>query len=216
MERKMTTRRRVTICAALAVALTAHGVSVSAQQPTYKYTMPMPPTYKYTTPMPPGVASPDTVETRFGTLQFYGGFPDQASTDKIYDNLDFQRAVQAYLLALPAASLAAMRKGFAQWGPANTTVLIFAHLMDSRSIFLTANNNTVYSAAWIDLHEGPLVVEIPPKVLGVVDDFWFRYVVDVGFVGPDHGDGGKYLMLPPGYKGEVPDGYYIGATSHIR
>jgi hypothetical protein len=54
--------------------------------------------YKYETPTPPGIASPDTIETRFGTLKFFGGFPDQASTDKLYDNLDFQRAVQAYLL----------------------------------------------------------------------------------------------------------------------
>jgi len=85
----MTTRRRVTICAALAVALTAHGVSVSAQQPTYKYT----------TPMPPGIASPNAVETRFGALHFFDGFPDKPSIEKLYDNLDFQRAVQGYLLA---------------------------------------------------------------------------------------------------------------------
>jgi hypothetical protein len=59
------------------------------------------PTYKYNTPMPPGVAAPDTLETRFGTLNFVDGMPDKASTEKLCDNLDFQRAVQAYLLALP-------------------------------------------------------------------------------------------------------------------
>ena len=59
--------------------------------------------------MPPGVASPDQVETRLGTLNFFDGFPDKASAAKLLDNLDFQRAVQAYLLALPAVNQAANR-----------------------------------------------------------------------------------------------------------
>ena len=62
---------------------------------------------------------------------------------------------------------------------------------------------------WIDLHDGPLVVEVPPKVLGVIDDFWLNWVVDVGLTGPDRGVGGKYLLLPPGYEGAVPEGYFI-------
>ncbi len=75
--------------------------------------------------------------------------------------------------------------------------------MDSRSIFLTANNNTAYSWMWLDLRNGPLVVEVPPKVLGVIDDMWYHWVADIGITGPDKGQGGKYLLLPPGYKGEV-------------
>jgi len=58
--------------------------------------------FEYTTPVPPGIAAPKEMPTRFGTLKFFDGVPDQASTQKIYDNLDFQRAVQGYLLALPA------------------------------------------------------------------------------------------------------------------
>jgi hypothetical protein len=63
--------------------------------------------YKYETPMPPGVASPNSVESRLGTLKFFDGFPDKASAEKLFDNLDFQRAVQAYLMAIPAVSQAA-------------------------------------------------------------------------------------------------------------
>ena len=80
--------------------------------------------YKYETPMPPGVLSPNAVETRFGTLNFFAGVPDKASTDKIYDNLDFQRAVQAYLLGLPVVNQVGNRAGILQMGPANTTVPI--------------------------------------------------------------------------------------------
>lgn len=104
--------------------------------------------------LPPGIAAPDTLETRFGTLHLFDGFPDKESTNKLYDNLDFQRAVQAYLLALPPVSMVARREGLTKWGPANTTIPTFDNLMDSRSLFLTANANTPYTCMWINLHKG--------------------------------------------------------------
>jgi hypothetical protein len=147
--------------------------------------------YKMQTPIPPGIASPDKVETRLGTLNFFDGFPDKATVEKLYDNLDFQRAVQAYLLAIPAVSQAVNRNAILTLGPANTVVPIFEQLMNSRSTFLTANDNTDYSWTWIDLRNGPLVVEVPPKVLGAMNDMWYRWVVDLGITGPDKGEGGK-------------------------
>jgi hypothetical protein len=165
--------------------------------------------YKYETATPPGIASPDQVKTRLGTLRFSDGFPDKATADTLLENLDFQRAVQAYLMALPPVSQAANRDAIRTLGPINKTVPIFEQLMDSRSIFLTANDNTVYSWAWLDLHAGPLVVEVPPKVLGLVNDMWYRWVVDVGITGADKGAGGSYLFLPPGYTGEVPKGNFV-------
>jgi hypothetical protein len=150
-----------------------------------------------------------TVETRLGTLKFFDGFPDEATVQKVYDNLDFQRGVQAFLNTMPAAGLYATRKGFGTIGPANQTVIMFESLMDSKSLVLTANTETIYNLVWLDSKNGPLVIEIPPNVLGMMDDFWQRPVVDVGRVGPDKGKGGKYLLLPPGYKGEVPEGYFV-------
>jgi hypothetical protein len=94
---------------------------------------PASPEFKFSTPTPPGVALPDSVETRFGTLHFFDGVPDQASTDKIYDNLDFQRAVQAYLLTLPVVNQVGNRAGTLAVGPANTTVLIWQQMVDSRT-----------------------------------------------------------------------------------
>jgi len=165
--------------------------------------------YKMTTPVPPGVAMPESVETRLGTLRFFDGFPDQPSVEKIYDNLDFQRAVQAYLLALAPVNMAGLREGLLTVGPANTTIPTFEANMNARSIFLTANATTPYTWVWINLHNGPVVAEVPPMTLGMIDDFWFQYVTDIGIVGPDRGKGGKYLLLPPGYKGEVPEGYMV-------
>jgi hypothetical protein len=161
------------------------------------------------TSVPPGIASPDEMKTRIGTLKFFDGFPDRPTVEKLFDNLDFQRAVQAYLLGLAPVSQVANRKGILEVGPANRTVPIFEQMMTPQSIFLTPNNNTPYTWFWLDLHNGPLVLEIPPKVLGLIDDMWYRFVTDLGIMGPDKGLGGKYLLLPPGYKGEVPEGYFI-------
>jgi hypothetical protein len=164
---------------------------------------------KMTTTLAPGIAMPDRVDTRLGTLEFFAGFPDEASVEKLYDNLDFQRAVQAYLLAIPAVSQAYNRSEILKLGPANTTVPIFEDRMDSKSVFLTPNTETPYSWMWIDLRNGPVVLEAPPKVLGALNDIWFRWVIDIGFTGPDKGAGGKFLILPPGYSGDVPDGYFV-------
>ena len=165
--------------------------------------------YKMTTKIPDGIASPDKVDTRLGTLEFFDGFPNKATVKKINDNLDFQRAVQAYLLAMAPVNMVGLREGLLGVGPANVTIPTFEANMNARSIFLTANATTPYTWVWIDLHQGPLVVEAPPMTLGMIDDFWFRYVTDIGVVGPDKGKGGKYLLLPPGYDGKVPEGYFV-------
>ena len=62
----------------------------------------------------------------------------------------------------------------------------------------------------IDVSDGPLVLETPPMSLGVIDDMWFNWVTDFGLPGPDRGEGGKYLLVPPGYAGELPEaGYFV-------
>jgi len=166
------------------------------------------PKVKMTTDIPASILTPDSVETRLGTLQFFDGFPDEATVQKVYDNLDFQRAVEVFLTAMPAASMSAIRTGVRAFCPDNQTVFIAETLLDSRSLVLTANSETVYVAGWLDTHDGPLVMEVPPRMLGTIDDSWSRYVTDLGAPGPDRGRGGKYLLLPPGYAGDVPEGYF--------
>ena len=86
---------------------------------------------------------------------------------------------------------------------------IWSELMDAKSQFLTANADTVYFWVNINITDGPLVVETPPLSLGVIDDIWFRWVTDFGLPGPDRGEGGRYLMVPPDYKGELPQSGYV-------
>jgi hypothetical protein len=172
----------------------------------------MKPKLKMTTEIPPSITTPDSVETRLGTLRFFDGFPDDATVQKVYDNLDFQRGVQAFLTALPAAAVSAMRKGIRMFGPDNQTVLIAESLLDSHTLWGIPNTETIYSNMLLDTTDGPLVIAVPPHVLGLIDDFWGRYVIDVGNAGPDRGRGGKYLLLPPGHAGDVPDGYFVARS----
>ena len=165
--------------------------------------------YKMTTPIAPGVATPNTLETSIGTLHLSDGFPKPDTIEKIYDNLDRSRALQAYLLGIPIVNQAGMRDSLRQFGPDNQTDVIWETLVDPKTVELTANDNTIYNFIWIDTHKGPVVLEVPPMSLGAIDNFWYRWVTDIGITGPDKGKGGKYLILPPGYKGEVPESYFV-------
>lgn len=171
------------------------------------------PKMKMTTPVPEGVATPDRVETSIGTLTAFDGVPDEKSRQLVYDNLDRSRALQAYLAAIPIASMAGLRNGLVKFGPANTTVVQFDELMDSKAIWLTPNTTSVYMASWLQMTDEPWVIETPPNVLGIIDNYWFKYVTDFGNAGPDRGQGGKFLILPPGYEGAVPDGYHVARST---
>jgi hypothetical protein len=114
---------------------------------------------------------------------------------------------------MQGVSLVAARRGFLEAGVKDNEILIFSELMDAKSLFLTANADTVYFLGFIDVSKGPMVFEVPPKVLGALDDMWFRWVIDFGLPGPDRGTGGKYLILPPGYDGPVPEAGYSVARS---
>jgi hypothetical protein len=159
-------------------------------------------------PIPESILTPDSVNSRIGTLEFFDGYPSAGTVDATYDNLDFQRGVRAFLDAIPIASLYAMREGMKGVGLVDGTIGIFEGLMDSKTLFLTPNTESIYAATWLDLRDGPIVVESPPNTLGFVDDAFFNYVTDLGNAGPDRGQGGKYLFLPPGYDGDIPDGYF--------
>ena len=163
------------------------------------------------------LSTPDRVESRIGALEFTDGAPTAKTVATLYDHLDFVHALNAFLNAFPAASTQAMRQGFLSIGVEDNTVLIFSELMDSASRFLTANADTVYYLAFVDLTDGPMVVETPPMALGTFDDMWFQWIIDFGLPGPDRGAGGRFLLVPPDYDGPLPEGgFYIGHSHTNR
>lgn len=167
---------------------------------------------KMTTHIPSQITTPDHQESRLGALNFFDGRPDAATVEKIYDNLDFMRGVDVFLNTLAPASLRANIVGLKSVGCDNYAAVIHEVRVDAKTLLLTPNTQTATLWAYMNLSEGPLVLEIPPGVLGLANDAWMRYIVDLGLVGPDMGKGGKYLFLPPGYDGAVPDGYFIARS----
>jgi len=168
-----------------------------------------PATYKMTTEIPEGISSPNVLNSsNLGELTFFDGVPYPETANKVYDYIDLHNAVDAFTKGIHIASMEAMKRGILEYGPANTTALLFENLMDSKAFFLTANTTSVYMMSWLELGDEPMVIETPPDVLGIIDDHWFKYVADFGRLGPDKAQGGKFLILPPGYKGDVPKGYF--------
>jgi hypothetical protein len=166
---------------------------------------------------PPEITTPDKVETSIGTLEFRDGAPSAATAQKVFDSLDYVRGVDVFMNTFGGASAFAIRKGFQSIGAEDNTVVIFSELMDSNSIFLTPNTDTIYTVAYLDLTKGPMVVEAPPMSLGTVNDMWFGWIIDIGFPGPDRGEGGRYLIVPPGYDGPLPDsGFHVGRSKTTR
>ncbi|MEX1327870.1 MAG: DUF1254 domain-containing protein [Desulfobacterales bacterium] len=164
--------------------------------------------------------APDKIKTNFGTLKFEGGaFPTAESAQKIYDELDLQRATQAYMDFFPAQSLYGIVKSqIRDFGfKTSSDIGVMADFMKPSENYLTGNNITVYAFASIDLKvDGPTVVEIPPGMYGTADDAVFKYLTDFGPTGPDKGKGGKYLFLPPGYEGKEPKGYFVFRSPGYR
>ncbi|MGO7334489.1 DUF1254 domain-containing protein [Rhizobium leguminosarum] len=140
---------------------------------------------------------------------------------KLADELLFQRAVQTYLWALPALNMYAMKEGSeAKFGKGYNVLPVFKKRLNAKTLITTPNSDVIYALGYLDLMEdGPMVIEVPPGLQGILDDFFQRpipsegkidgrqWAGDVGLPGPDKGKGGKYLILPPDYEGAVPEGY---------
>jgi hypothetical protein len=170
------------------------------------------------TPVPTEITTPSKVEAGIGTLEFTDGYPAAETAEKLRDHLDYVHGLDTFMNTIQGVSTYAIREGFLNAGINDGDVLIYSELMDSRSLFLTANADTVYYISFLDLTDGPLVVETPPDALGLFDDIWFRWISDFGLPGADRGQGGTYLLVGPGYDGPLPEGgYYVrhSRTNHL-
>ena len=175
-------------------------------------------TPEYKADIPANVTTADSIKTKYvGELKLVDGFPTDETVTKVYDFLDTSRAVELFLNAIPVTSMYGMLNGHAEIGfKANQTVGITEDLMNARSLWLTPQTTTPYVHAEIDVKNGPVVVELGTPVIGLIDDAFFRYVADVGAGGPDKGKGGKYLIIGPDYKGDIPKGYFVYHTKTYR
>jgi hypothetical protein len=193
------------VAAALAVALALLGGSTAQEK------------------KPDPVAKSDNpVPQRFdqlANLPFAENRPTTETAQMLRDELLFQRATQTYLWALPLINTIGMKVGSEKaFGAGYNLLPIWKKRLDAKTLVTTPNSDVIYAMSYVDLgKDGPLVFEAPPNLQGILLDFWQRpipvdggkFFGDVGFFGPDQGKGGKFLLLPPGYKGEVPEGYFV-------
>ena len=154
-------------------------------------------------------------------ITFKTGYPSQDAEAELVDELLYQRAVQSFLWALPILNMWAMKEGSeSTFGSGYNVLPIWKQRLRARTLVTTPNSDVIYAMGYLDLRQdGPIVIEAPPGLQGILDDFFQRplrseseidgqrWSGDVGLAGPDQGRGGKYLVLPPDYEGTVPAGY---------
>jgi hypothetical protein len=170
------------------------------------------------TPVPAATTTPSSVAAGIGALAFTDGYPTAETATKLRDHLDYLHGVETFMNTVQGVSTYAIRQGFLDAGAMDGDVVIWSELMDSRTLALTANADTVYFWTFLDLSQGPLVVETPADTLGLIDDMWFRWISDFGLPGADRGQGGTYLLVPPGHDEPLPEGgHYVrhSRTNHV-
>jgi hypothetical protein len=160
-------------------------------------------------------------------LSFVENRPTKETAQTLGDELLFQRATQTYLWALPLINTLGMKVGSERaFGEGYNILPIWKKRLDAKTLVTTPNSDVIYAMSYVDLgKDGPLVFEAPPQLQGILLDFWQRpipvdggkFFGDVGFFGPDEGKGGKFLLLPPDYKGSVPKGHFVyrPATNNV-
>ena len=155
-------------------------------------------------------AQVQTVDTRIGKLDFELGVPTQPTVKSLYDQIDFQRACQLYIWALPVVefgNLLVILEGTTGAMPGDLTI----YMGNEQSVFLTPNATTPYIFAYLDLAKtGPVVMDIPAGgIAGSALDAWQRALTDLGMTGPDQGKGGKYVFVGPGQEAPKAEGAFV-------
>ncbi len=171
----------------------------------------------------PTAQTPTARYDGLANLPFTAGFLSKEGIASLKDELVFQRAVQSYLWALPALNMYGMKEGSEKvFGKGYNILPIFKDRLNAKTLITTPNSDVIYALGYLDLNDdGPMVIEVPPGLQGILDDFFQRPICsegpidgrvwcgDVGLPGPDKGKGGKYLLLPPDFKGRIPTGYFV-------
>ncbi|GAO44041.1 hypothetical protein FPE01S_03_00810 [Flavihumibacter petaseus NBRC 106054] len=165
--------------------------------------------------------------SELAALPFETNRPTAAQSKLLKDQLLFQRACQTYLWAMPLVNTLGMKEGSEKVFGAGYHVLpVWKKRLDAKTLVTTPNSDVIYAMSYIDVgKDGPMVFDAPPMLQGILLDFWQRPIPvddgrhfgDVGFFGPDEGKGGKFLILPPGYTGKAPKGYFVyrSATNNV-
>lgn len=144
---------------------------------------------------------------------FRQGYPTGTTAEDVYRNSMTRRAIEAYKTFLPTIATEAVFRQMAKAGAVPNKIGVN---MDQGPMqqFAATNSDTPYNFVVMDLRDGPMVIDMPPNplLLGIVNDHNMRWIENVGGIGPDKGEGGRHVFLPPDYQGDVPDGYFVSQS----
>src|SRR5688572_10168613 len=144
------------------------------------------------------------------------GYPSPEEVKRAYDDADLNREIQTYRFFYPTVSFVATWKGNIKNGAVPNKAFALLEGRPDQLVF-TPNSDTPYAGLAVDLSIGPIVIEVPPgPIMAAANDLNQRWIMDLGLPGPDKGKGGKHLLLPPCYKGDVPAGYYTATSTTNR
>jgi hypothetical protein len=153
------------------------------------------------------------------------GTPPSLSPTELAERALERRAVEAVIWGMPAVNFDVMYQAMirdAKAGAGSNKIVYWSKLSDWKNQTLTPNPDAVYFMPFFDTKDvGPVVLEIPPagesgSITGSVMDCWQAALEDVGTAGVDKGKGGKCLILPPNYKGKIPDGYIAMPSDNFQ
>jgi hypothetical protein len=151
----------------------------------------------------------NTKESTAFEPEYTGGYPTDETAQAMFDEYDYQAACQFYIWGYAYLNSMGFEKGLERLGGDENTIYIFDERIQPNQGVITPNDEVVY--VWtrlIDLSNGPVVFEVPPRIRGHFWDMGMRAYVDAGDVGPDKGKGGKYIAFTPEQKSQIPEGYF--------
>src|SRR5215813_3613853 len=124
------------------------------------------------------------------------------------------RAVETVIWGMSAVNTDLMRQEMLTKTTGKVNHFIYwGRPLDYHNQTLTPNPDTLYFMAFFNTKDvGPIVLEVPPgdangSLNGNIVTVWQTSLEDVGLLGLDKGAGGKFVVLPPGHTGKLPDGY---------
>ena len=151
-----------------------------------------------------------TVHTRYGALTFRDGRPTPESSQRLHKMLVFNRAIEVYQQHLAAMSMLQFRAMAAAPGRQGAhRVVVWKALLGGDAARLAGGSEMICACAFLDLRKhGPTVLDVRAGTRGVLHNRWMRVVGDIGPPGRDRGEGGRYLVLPPGQAVDIPPGCF--------
>ncbi len=143
------------------------------------------------------------------------------STDNVQEQMFHARVMEAVVWGMPAVNYDRMYQAFLKAGAKDNQLVHWSRPSDWKNQLLTPNTDAIYFMPFFNTKEtGPVVLEIPAAtsgtIVGSIMDCWQKALEDVGPAGADGGKGGKYLILPPDYKGKIPGGYIVLPSDNYK